>query len=1026
MVNVLLPLLLFITFHWCNASEGILSPAEKKEFIESFVDRYEFNPEGRYTHEYHPFVLQWTAKSLDTLDDRLRSEGFSLDGRFVIMGYEEQAVPQYYTNFRKSKINDEATRKNLSGWSLRLHNRFGFMTGFLFKDLAKIVGLQKKCGQQVFQHLDAHTIPIFDDRAALFHEHAFGQALPLIRQEQSKIIKKLLQDDSKGVLCEMEYFWSTLYSHGFKVGNSQIAGTQDVLFSIEYAKHMIRSPLPLFNFFIGPDLTYPIEITHKQDKLATEHAQGFVSYLAKKLEPLNNKNTVYVFCSFVDGVGKSTMLGNIKNWMDFGDDIEKYQHVDNSSSQLATLFEFKNKVFIADLPAQISHFTYKPDGYVFADIRSQFDMSTVQELHDFVQKNSALVQNQGNAIFQHVKDIIAQQGFGAPELNDQKNPAFAFAKNIILLKKEHTNQWVPFVHNNSTYLVNYSKPAEIRFLTTLGAVKSEGLKNIESDQMLFFDGIRMPLPYKDFLDDLVAQLKNQDIEHVVFVDFLSMYPRSSRENIRINYLLQQMALLENDFNPHFSLYRDFISGGELLYGLMHKRGAEKIHEAFQLETVLRLALFDMVISRQSGDLTGVNLLDLTELVKHDCADVFDDYGTYITERVAKKIDLEKQGLEKIYGLSKSFINIQQFSFQRAFAFSSALQEIFAYQIQHETTNELWTDVGTIVPQKPLASDGQRLQVLLNTDQGITVKGLFAFHPECKNELFLAPCLKSLRANWYASILNLLSVSGSSEELWVIEDPALLVVPLMLAPSIDGYVYVVQPALEVWNNKIPTFFKTFYRPFNFITHKTTNYAAIKRIPYRIDWESKMTNSGLMGFDCDLVKEKERSSFFDTSTVSSIVQKHHNQHGANMAMTAKALWQTIKEDRFWRYEQEDQQKSAKKNGSYKGPSARYPHDKSKKPKAPFDNNQKVHFGTSAYKSLAQIVIRLLATLEMIIKDPDADIVVRDGNREDFKAAIKLFEHVILPTHCGLVFFDDLFDDYDVVQPYPSWDYWDDLAE
>ena len=119
--------------------------ADRNAFCESFLHHYEFNPEGRYTHEYHPFLLDKTAESLAELERTLTQEGFNLDGRIIIFGYEENAVPSYYTSYIKAKINDEAILKHRIGWSLRLHNRFGIMSGFLFKD---------------FPLLSAHKIPI--------------------------------------------------------------------------------------------------------------------------------------------------------------------------------------------------------------------------------------------------------------------------------------------------------------------------------------------------------------------------------------------------------------------------------------------------------------------------------------------------------------------------------------------------------------------------------------------------------------------------------------------------------------------------------------------------------------------------------------------------------------------------------------------------------------------------------------------------------------------------------------------------
>ena len=292
-----------LLFFWSSWSYVLADGAsvQAQEFVESFIHHYEFSPEGRYTHEYHPFLLTRTAKSFADLEQRLMQEKFSLLGRLVIMGYEENAVPSYYTNYKHSGINDEALRKNNTGWSLRLHNRFGFMTGFLFKDTSLT--------HPIFEHIDRDDVAIFDDRASLFQEHAFGQALPLMRHEQERMERMLATKTPADIIAELSSFWQMLYSNAFKVGNKQIAGTQDVLFSIEYARHLSQSISPVRKFFTGPDITYPIEVTAKQDRLATLHAQHFVQRLLRELEPQNGQNTAYVFCSFVDGVGKSTMLG---------------------------------------------------------------------------------------------------------------------------------------------------------------------------------------------------------------------------------------------------------------------------------------------------------------------------------------------------------------------------------------------------------------------------------------------------------------------------------------------------------------------------------------------------------------------------------------------------------------------------------------------------------------------------------------------------------------------------------------------
>ena len=66
------------------------------EFIKSFVTHYDFSPEGRYTHEYHPFLLNQTTSSLEQLELSLLQAGFDVQDRIIIMAYQQDGGPSYY------------------------------------------------------------------------------------------------------------------------------------------------------------------------------------------------------------------------------------------------------------------------------------------------------------------------------------------------------------------------------------------------------------------------------------------------------------------------------------------------------------------------------------------------------------------------------------------------------------------------------------------------------------------------------------------------------------------------------------------------------------------------------------------------------------------------------------------------------------------------------------------------------------------------------------------------------------------
>ncbi len=1002
------------------------------EFFNSFIRHYEFNPEGRYTHEYHPFLLDRTAHSLGLLEQRFKAEGLALKGRVVIVGYEESAVPSYYTDYRQSRINDEASLRNNVGWSLRLHNRFGFMTGFLFKDFNRIAAAVFKNQEHVFEHIDAEQIRIFDDRASVFHEHAFGQAYPLVQRAQASVIKKFQERKFLDIFADLVKFWQIMYDNELKVGNKQVGATQDILFSIAYAQHLLKSNLPFFSYFTGPDITYPIEITSKHDKFVSRHAQSFVGRLFDKLKPVEDQPTAYVFCSFVDGVGKSTTLGNIKNAMKHGNDIDQFEHVDNSSSQLAEVFKCKDNVFIADLPAQMSHFTFKPDGLVYVDARTEADDETVNEIIDqFRKKRSGYIKDY-QTLLRQARALIKEEGFCAANFHDVNYPELAFVKNLLLLKKQY-KKWIPFSYDGQHYIIRDANPTELRVLIPLSNVKSEGLKNIESEQMLFFQGIRFPLPYEHFLDDLVNQLKQQNIQNVVFVDFMSMYPRSSRENVRINYLLQQMAYLFNDFSPGLSLYKDFVSCGELLHNLLEPKTAQTILQGFEHEVLVRLALYQLIIQRQSGGIEGLTLPALTELIRKKIEQVGVQGFSELRSLTLHKFQNETKRLQEIFGLTKDFVNVQCFSFQRAAAFSRIMQEFFTTKVSHEQMNRLWQDDGQMLDVvNPNLVEGP-LDIIMKTIDGAKMRVLHKFGPECRSDTVLAQFFKDLRVFWYGAICNLLDGQKEIGNQFTIPTAVAPVPPMLLKQGTDGSFYAVQPYFKGWVGDVGILPKIPYDLFNIPSVQRLRFGEFDDTVYRLDWRADATNRGLFGFGCDLSKIKKRG--FYVPAIFMVVQRYQNKFGTHIVMPTSKLLKELKKSNYWKSVYQSWRTEAEKNSRVKdlrktadgralGWTERFVAAMPQKSTQPI--KRPINLGTQHQRQAARVIVRLLATLEMVVKDPDADVVVRLGHRKDFKAALKIYERVVMPYFFGILFKDPLFDDYDNVEPYPDWDSLENFSE
>src|SRR3990167_524626 len=210
------------------------------------MDNYDFSSRARDTHEYHSFILGKTREGFTQLETHLANQGFELDGRMVICGYQEDAVPSYYSSSTQAVIDDEKHKKSTQGWQFAAGNLFGFATGFLLKD---VNCLKKVCDDPIFEHSMPDRIGLFDDRASIFHRHAFGHAYDAMMQTQKVISKALIKGTPKEVVRVLKDFWRYLYVHEIEDASQQLIATQDILFSIHYGNYIYGSALPLLKFF---------------------------------------------------------------------------------------------------------------------------------------------------------------------------------------------------------------------------------------------------------------------------------------------------------------------------------------------------------------------------------------------------------------------------------------------------------------------------------------------------------------------------------------------------------------------------------------------------------------------------------------------------------------------------------------------------------------------------------------------------------------------------------------------------------
>jgi hypothetical protein len=1008
-------ILLFLFSFVCIAESGI-----NKAFFDSFINSYEFNTSGRYAHEYHQFILEETAKSLSVLEDSFDDAKISVKGRFVIMGYEGNAIPSYFTSLKDcegAKIDDEYVSKLPKGWSLQLHNQFGLMTGFLFRDVNKINCLP---GAPEFLHTNPHSVELFHDRMEVFRQDSFGSLNKLISDAEHDVVTSVSSGKWRVLFDKLISFWQTIYSTEGKTGDTQVAGTQDILFTLENAKFLRNSSIPLLSFYTGGDITYPILVSKTCGSQATINAQDFVKQFSEKLKPENDEPTLFVFKSFVDGVGKSTLVGNVCNYLKFGDTVESYESVDNTSSLVADVFPVVKDVFVADLPAQVSHFTHKPDGSVYVSLdavgSAYGDAKQIED--NFNNNKKCLISEYGKLIKKASKESFEASSF--PEI---------WAKNLVKLKRENRNSWVPYRANGRDYLIDINNTSRVSVLLPLGEARSEGLKNVEPEQMLFLKGLTFPPKYELFIDDLIGKAKDNGIKHVVFVDFLSMYPRSSRENVRLNYLLQRLSEFEPGFDPYKTLYRNFSSNCELLALIMRKSGRESVKRALVDESVIRFGLHKMMSNGfREERVTAFSDEKISAYLKSFNESITAEEREQICDLVERKVECESSHLKKVYASTKEFVNVYTFSPELLLELSIEIEDLLSKKIENREIKELWSGFGTDVLVDGVDCPEGKIDQVVQVKHGSPMRAIYKISPETKNKVVLDQFFNLVRRSWYAAVSNIPGGKSLGGGVIEVERQSVTALPVVARLGTDGMIYLLQ--------RIPDFVKD--EEIGIDSKRVSMFEAPKKVgiinefTYYMEPLDLKIPDGLLSFGMD-VSASWKFPYFKC-LMADVVQKHQYDNGND-----ESLWATNAYDEFSnqmkRYYSWLQRRI---NDKTKRRDVEEEKDKETKPEETPENDdsnddakklkeaeKELFYCEDEQRESLAIFARTIATIEMVVKDVKGEIAVRPGNREDFYAAVKLVEEVMFPQYFGLVLEEPLFNNSNDCTPIVPWSTIDSLG-
>lgn len=958
-------------------------------FCESFLSSYGICLHERYGHEYHEYLLEHTARSYEQLEQAFVDSGFKIDGRISIVGYEGGAFDSYFSNFNDllgDALCDETSFRGNSGWSKPPANYFGFLTAFALRDANTL----SKTG--LFEHIHENSVELFNKVFELLQRDSFTRLYSFVRAHELSARPHIQANDVHAVLRGFVTFFDFLYEDNLVLADGQSVATQDILFNRKHVQQLTRSTIPTIKFYTGADITYPILPTKQRNSFATYHAQEFVRKFVKHLVPREGDSTVYVFNSFVDGVGKSTMLGNIKNWIKHGDAMDQYEVTDNTSSQLADIFEFSKDVYIADLPAQISHFTFKPDGYVYVDVTSVKgeEEKSKAVLAYFDEHQEELVAAYRKRL-QDVGDIIALEGWHTPSLNSPDNPEDAFLKNLHLLKLTKINPWIPCEFEGKHYLIDETISGEVRMFMSLSEAQSSGLKNVRADQMFFFDGVTMPLEYKVFLDDLTSRCRANGVKRVCFVDFLSMYMRSSRENLRVNYLMQQMALLFSDFNQQNTVYRDLTGNPELLHLLSNHSWFSDVSLNIKRETMVRWGLHALLQEQKSSELRKIPFKESTARLQQIFAEMEPEFVSSLEKASTARLDLAAKNLSISCGKSKEFVNIQSVSWSHIVTLAKKLQKIMTSTIANKSVKGIWSAFGTgdVVDAENKIVCGP-CDRLVKTSDGKTLRARFVIDPADRNSVIIRPAFRILRTVWYNQLFQLLS-SQTTRNNKIHLHRVLPVLPWTVKWGTNGKIYVLQPELPFFDGDIPEdFVKDLGYLGRCIDFDITQWVEFHDQLFAVDIKEMVTTAQEYGFGGEKIpQEGDQPPQLDRRITTKIMNEYVRKFGLDdvcMVQDAIKLLQEQMTPKLLK-EIEDLVREGKRQ------------DK---------NNLKGTDGQPSYLDEVdngnywgcELFLIHAAQLEQVLRDPDATLVVRRGNKKDVKGALWLLEKVVMPQYFGLV--------------------------
>jgi hypothetical protein len=201
------------------------------------------------------------------------------------------------------------------------------------------------------------------------------------------------------------------------------------------------------------------------------------------------------------------------------------------------------------------------------------------------------------------------------------------------------------------------------------------------------------------------------------------------------------------------------------------------------------------------------------------------------------------------------------------------------------------------------------------------------------------------------------------------------------------------------------------------HKNAQWRGYEREVYLHDWSTvRSSHGGVYAYGHELSNEPIENQGPRTAIVSNLYTLYAQQHGADKVLVPENLYAMMMHEKAAVLERNrvGWEREALENGNMPEDCALPVCDRQHGPQKRGHVPAKVFLMAENQKKGMQLYVRSVATLDMLVKDLEADFALRRYNQKDFKAHLLLTEQITLPWLFGLFSMEPLFDDYNEVQP------------